>query len=132
MSGLSTYLAGAVLAWIKSTAMPADPAAVYVGLFDGDPTDAGSGGTEVTADITGAARIAVTFGAVTAKAMANNADVDFGTSDADVDVTHFGLFDADTAGNMLGSAALDTPRTIVTGDPVKFATGDFTFSLATP
>lgn len=130
MSGISTYFAASILGWVKSTAMPADPAAVYCALYDGDPTDAGSGGSDVTVTIRAAGRVAVTFGAVSAKSIANSADVDFGDADAGADITHYGVWDAATAGNMLFSAELDTPRTVVTSDPVKFATGDLKLDLS--
>lgn len=129
--GFSTYLANAILNWVKSTTMPADPAAVYVALFDGDPTEAGSGGTEVTTDIDATGRKAVTFGAITSRAMANDAEVDFGTSDGTADVTHWGLFDASSSGNMLFWSPLETPRSVTAGDPVKFAVGDLEISLVT-
>lgn len=131
MAGLSTYLANAVLNWLKSTAMPSDPANTYIALFDGDPTDAGSGGTEVTATIDATGRKAVTWGSIASKKMSNSADVDFGTADGGADITHIGLFDASTSGNMLASFELATPRTVTAGDPVKFATGDLVFDLTT-
>lgn len=131
MSGLSTYLAGAILGWIKSTAFPADPAAVYVSLHDGDPGDAGTAGTDVTTTINAGGRVAVTFGAVAAKAITNDADVDFGTADGPADVDYFGVWDASSAGNFLGGGALVTPRSILTADPVKFPVGSLTIDLAT-
>lgn len=129
MSGLSTYMVASIMAWIKSTAMPADPAAVYVALYSSDPTDSGSGGTDVTATLDASGRKAVTFGAVVAKVITSNADVDFGLADAGASVTHFGVWDAASAGNMIGSAALTTPRTFVTGDPVKFPSGSLSIDL---
>lgn len=132
MSGLSTYLAGAILGWIKSTAFPSDPAAVYVSLHDGDPGDAGTAGTDVTTTVRVAGRVAVTFGTITAKAMSNSADVDFGAAAGGADVDHFGIWDASSAGNFLGGGELVTPRTILTSDPVKFPTGSLTIDLASP
>lgn len=126
--GFSSYLAGAVLAWVKSTAMPADPAAVYAALFNGDPS---AGGTEVTATIDATGRKAVTFGAVASKAMSNSADVDFGTADGGATVSYWGLYDAASAGNLLFYSPLETTRVVVTADPVKFAIGDLTIDLNT-
>lgn len=125
MSGLSNYTQNAILNWIKGTTMPAAPAALYVGLFDGDPTDAGSGGTEVTSTIRVAGRVAVTFGAISANTtIANSADVDFGNAAAAADATHFGVFDAPTGGNMIGSNPLTGGSQAITpGTGVKFATG---------
>jgi hypothetical protein len=38
-------------------------------------------------------------------------------------VTHFGLFDAATAGNLLRWAPLATPKAITSGDNPNFAAG---------
>jgi hypothetical protein len=128
MSGNSTYLGNAILNWVKGSAMPTAPTTVYVGLFNGDPTDSGSGGTEVTTTIRVAGRVAVTFGTVASKAMANNAIVNFGAAAAGATVTHFGVFDAASAGNMLGSNALSGGGTISAGASVSFASGALTWS----
>lgn len=128
-SEMSNYLSSAVLNWIKSTAFPADPANVYVALFDGDPTASGAGGTEVTTTIRVAGRVAATFGAVTSRAISNSADIDFGTAAGGADVTHAALFDAASSGNMICWSPLDTPRSIITGDPVVIPTGDFNINF---
>jgi hypothetical protein len=128
MSGNSTYLGNAILNWVKGSAMPTAPTTVYVGLFNGDPTDSGSGGTEVTTTIRVAGRVAVTFGTVASKAMAINAIVNFGAAAAGATVTHFGVFDAASAGNMLGSNAVSGGGTISAGASVSFASGALTWS----
>lgn len=130
MSGFSNYLQSAVLNWLKGTAMPTAPAAVYVALFNGDPTDAGSGGTEVTTTIRAVGRVAVTFGSVSGStSMSNNADVDFGAAAGAAEVTHFAIYSAASAGNMLGSNALAAPQNVASGNPVKFAAGALTVSV---
>ena len=124
MSGLSTYTQNAILNWIKGTAMPAAPAGVYVGLFNGDPTDAGSGGAEVTTTVRAAGRVAATFGTITGNtSIANSADVDFGAAAGAATVSHFAIYDAATEGNMLGSAALASSQSVASTNLVKFATG---------
>lgn len=132
MSGFSTYLSDAILNWVKSTAFPSDPAAIYCALFDGDPLDDVSGGTEVTTTVRAAGRVAITFGAVTGKTIANSADVDFGPSDGACDVDHVAIFDASSAGNMLFSFPIVTPKSIAVSTPVKFPTGDLVVDLSTP
>lgn len=125
MSGDSTYLAQAKLNWLRGAAMPSAPAALYVGLFAGDPTDAGTGGAEVTTSVRTAGRVAATFGAPSGKAMANSAAVNFGNSaNAISNVTHFAVFDAASGGNMLGSNALASGGgAIPSGAAVSFAAG---------
>jgi hypothetical protein len=127
MSGNSTYLGNAVLNWVKGSAMPTAPSSVYVGLFNGDPTDSGSGGTEVTTTIRPAGRVAVTFGSVSAKSMSNSAIVNFGTAAGATTVTHFGVFDASSAGNMLGSNAVTGGGSVGGGAAVSFASGALTW-----
>jgi hypothetical protein len=123
-SELSNYLADEILDWFKGADMPTAPTTVYVALFDGDPTAAGTSGTEVTTDIRAAGRLAITWGSITGRAISNSANIDFGTSAGDADVTHAAIFDAATGGNMLCYTALDNARTIVTGDPVVIPSGD--------
>jgi hypothetical protein len=132
MSGLSTYLANKVLGWLDGSSMGSAPTDLYAAMFNGDPTDAGSGGTEVTTTIDATGRKAITWGAPSGKIMSNSADVDFGTADAGATVTHIAVFDASTSGNMIGSFALSPSRAVTTGDPVKFAIGDLSVDLTTP
>lgn len=123
-SELSNYLADAILNWFDGDAMPSAPTDVYVALFDGDPTAAGSGGTEVTTTIRVAGRLAVTWGAVASREVANSADIDFGTAAGAADVTHAAIFDAASSGNMLCYSPVDNVRNILMGDPVVIPTGD--------
>lgn len=128
MSGNSNYLGNAVLNWVRGTAMPTAPTSVYVALFNGDPTDAGSGGTEVTTTIRTAGRVAATFGAASAKSMANSAIVNFGNAVGGATITHFAVFDAASAGNMLGSNPLASGAgAVAAGAPVAFAVGALTW-----
>jgi hypothetical protein len=128
MSGNSTYLGNAVLNWVRGTAMPTAPTTVYVALFNGDPTDAGTGGTEVTTTIRVAGRVAATFGAASAKSMSNSGTVSFGNAAGGATVTHFGVFDAASSGNMLGSNSLSSGGgAISAGAAVSFAIGALTW-----
>ena len=128
MSGHSNFLAAAIEGWIKGTQLPTPPTAVYVGLFNGDPTDAGTGGSEVTTTIRAAGRVAVTFGTTTGKSMANTAVANFGNAAGTATVTHFAFFDAATAGNMLGSNALTAGAgSIASGTAVSFPVGALTW-----
>lgn len=129
MSGKSNYLEDKILNWaLKATAMGTAPAAVYVGLFNGDPLDTGAGGTEVTTSVRAAGRVAASFGSITtaagANSIANSADVDFGPADGGTTMTHFAIFDAASAGNMLYSSALTGgSQSVSAGTQVKFSAG---------
>lgn len=130
MSGVSNFFAAKILGWMTGSAMGTAPTHLYVGLNNGNPTDAGGGGTDVTTTINSGGRIEVDFGSVSGKAMASNADCDFGTADAGATITHFTVWDAQSGGNMLGSQPLATSRTVATSDPVKFASGDIVIGFS--
>lgn len=105
------------------------PATVYVALFTAAPNDAG-GGTEVTGG--SYARKDVTnndtnWPASSSGVKANGTDIVFATPTADWGtVTHFGIFDAVTAGNLLYWGALASSKVVQSGDPTKFPAGDLT------
>ena len=127
MAGKSNYLEGAFLNHLLRTTALTQPTNVYVGLYTAAPTDAG-GGTEVTGN--GYARAAISRAdaswsapAGTPRATANAATVTFSPNPSATwgVVTHFGIFDALTTGNLLYWAALGTSKTINSGDVVSFA-----------
>lgn len=101
----------------------------YVGLFTAAPTDAG-GGTEVSGG--SYARVATTGATWNAASgnpasATNAATITFPTASASWGtVTHFGEFDAATAGNLLRWGALTTSKTIGSGDTASFAAGSLT------
>ena len=131
MSSASDYLEAAVLNHVFRNTALTSPTTVYVGLWNGDPTDTGLGGTEVTTTIDATGRKAATFGAPSGGVIASTADVDFGAADAGATITHFAIMDAASAGNMLAHGALvGGSQTISTGNDVKFATGNLTVTLA--
>ncbi|UXS01615.1 phage tail fiber protein [Agrobacterium tumefaciens] len=123
MAGFSDYLEAAVAAWVNGTAMPTAPANRYVALFNGDPTDPGSGGAEVTTTIRVAGRVVGTFGR-TGGVLTLNADADFGAAAAAATVSHFGVYDAASAGNLLMYGPLTGgAQSVGAGTNVKFANG---------
>lgn len=107
------------------------PGTVYVSLHTADPTDAGSGAEVVTGDWSNYARVAVTnnatnWPAASGGSKSNGTVVDFGTATivTPVDVTHVGIWDASSGGNLLKHGALAVPKTINNADPVSFPAGD--------
>jgi len=128
MAAMSNYLENALInATLRNTSYTS-PTTVYVGLFTTDPTDAGSG-TEVSGG--SYARQVATFAAPSNGASSTDADVQFPQATANWGtVTHFGLFDALTNGNLLYHGALTSSKTIETGDVFKIATGNLTVTLA--
>jgi hypothetical protein len=129
MSAISNYLENALLnATLRNTTYTS-PATVYAGLFTSDPTDAGSG-TEVSGG--SYARKAITFAAPSNGVTTNSAaacEFDQATGSWGT-ITHFGIFDALTTGNLLYHGALTTSKTISSGDVFKFATSSVSVTLA--
>ncbi len=131
----SDYLENGVLNHVfRAVAFPTIPAAIHVGILTAAPTDAG-GGTEVTGGAY--ARVSITratgaFAAPTDNAgsqrTSNSAAITFPTPTANWGTaTHFGIYDAATAGNLLYWGALGTSRTINNGDTApSFAIGALT------
>jgi hypothetical protein len=116
-----------VLQWSLTTDSVTRPTTWYVGLFTSDPTDTGAAGTEVSGG--SYARTAVTF-SVTGDTASNTAAVEFPAATATWgSVTHIGVHDASSGGNILVHAALSTAKTIADGDVFRIPTGDLDITL---
>lgn len=100
------------------------PTAWYLGLFTSDPTDTGADGTEVSGN--GYTRTAVTF-AVAGDVASNSGAVEFpaATGSGWGTVTHVGVIDASTGGNMVVHSALSVAKAINAGDVFRVPAGDF-------
>ena len=128
MSAMSNYLETALVNAVLRNTSYTSPTTVYVGLFTSDPTDAGSG-TEVSGG--SYVRKAMTFDAPSNGATSNSSAVEFDQATASWGtITHFGLFDASSSGNLLLHGALTTSKTIDTGDVFKFASSALTATFA--
>ena len=125
---MSNFLENALInATLRNTTYTS-VATIYVALYTTDPTDADTG-TEVTGG--SYARTSVTFAAPSNGVSLSSADVTFPTCTAGWGtVTHIGLRDASTAGNLLYHTPLDTSKTIDTGDIFKISTGNLSVTLA--
>lgn len=127
MSGFSNYLEAAIVnATLRSVAFPAAPTP-YLALFTADPTDSGSLTNEC--NYTGYARLS-TAGNWDAPSgsdnqTANTAQIVFAANSGATSpvITHFGIFDALTGGNMLYSGPLTASKTIAPGDQPAFGAG---------
>lgn len=128
MAEFSNYLENAVINAVLRNTSYTSPTTVYVGLYTTDPTDADSG-TEVSGG--SYARTSVTFDAPSNGVTQNTADLTFPTATASWGtVTHIGLHDASSGGNLLFHTALDTSKAIDSGDIFKITTGNLTVTLA--
>ena len=128
MAEFSNFLENALInATLRNTTYTS-PATVYVSLYTTDPTDADSG-TEVSGG--SYARTSATFDAPSNGVTQNSADITFPTATAGWGtVTHIGVHDALTSGNLLFHTPLDTSKTIDSGDIFKIETGNLTVTLA--
>ena len=125
---MSNYLENALINVTLRATSYTTPTTVYVALYTTDPTDADTG-TEVTGG--SYARTAVTFAAPSNGVTTNSADVTFPTCTlAWGTVTHIGIRDALTSGNLLYHTPLDASKTIDLGDIFKITTGNLSVTLA--
>jgi len=119
----SQYVADKILNWTDGTAFGTAPTNVYVALFNGDPTGAG---TEITNTIKGSTtRDAITFGAIATstdfRQFDNSAEITITASaSAGATADYAAIYDASTAGNLLWYETLTSSKTITAGDEVKF------------
>ena len=127
MAELSDYLENKLLDHVLRNVSYTSPTTVYVGLFTADPTDAGTG-TEVSGG--SYARQIVSVTTATGGIVTSSADVTFPQATASWGtISHIGLLDALSSGNLLMHTALTTSRSIETGDVLKISTGSLTASL---
>ena len=130
MAEMSDYLENALLnATLNNTAFTT-VATPYISLHTADPTDAGTG-TEVSGG--SYARTSASFATAsgTGGSVATDADITFPTATASWGtVTHIGIWNASSAGDLLYHTALDSSKTIDSGDIFKITSGNLTVTLA--
>ena len=118
MAGFSTHLAQAVMNHFIRRISQSVPAGTYLALFVADPTDNNVTSNEVTAswyarqNITG-----WSAPVVNGSSTANSNTISFNAvTENPVTISHWGIYDAATSGNLLCSGALPTPRTLNVDD----------------
>jgi hypothetical protein len=127
MAELSNYLENKLLDHVLRNTSYNSPTTVYVGLFTTDPTD-GNTGTEVSGG--SYARQILNMTTATDGIVTSSADVTFPQATGSWGtISHIGLLDALTSGNLLMHTPLTTSRAIETGDVLKISTGSLTASL---
>ena len=128
---MSSYLASTILNAVFRNLPFSPPSTVYVALYTSDPTDDDTG-TEVSGG--GYSRQEVTFSSPIAKdgrtEISNDTEIVFGPATEDWGtVTHVGLRDASTGGNLLYYGPLTVPHTVSTDQQLRFAVGGLTLTL---
>ena len=124
----SNFLETEILDHVFAGAAYTAPTTLYLALFTAAPGETG-GGTEVSTSGTAYARQTVAF-TTTGNTTSNNAAVEYPTATASFGtVTHVGVFDALTAGNLMAYATLSSSKAIDTGDVFRVPTGDLDITL---
>lgn len=127
MAEFSNYLENKLLDHVLKNISYTSPSTVYVALYTSNPGDDNSG-TEVSGGSYSRQSLSVTT--ASAGASISSGDVTFPQATAGWGtITHVGLFDAITSGNLLMYTALNTARSIETNDILKFNSGNITVSL---
>lgn len=125
---LSNTFETTVLTWLLTSSAATRPTAWYVALFTSNPAEDASG-TEVSTTGTAYARQSVTF-SVSGNTASNSAAIEFPTATASYGtVTHVGVFDAASAGNLIAYAALTTSKAIDTGDVMRIPASDLDVTM---
>lgn len=128
MAGFSNYLETEILDHVFAGNAYTAPTTLYLALHTADPAEDGSG-AEVSTSGTAYARQTVTF-TVSGDTATTSAAVEYATATANFGtVSHVGVWDASTAGNLLAFAALTSSKTIETGDVFRVPAGDLDITL---
>ena len=128
MAEMSNYLETKVLDYVLRNTADWAPTTVYLALHTADPTDAGSG-----AEVSGGsyARQTIDFAAAsgTGGSVVSSTAESFTVMPA-CTVTHIGVWDAASSGNLLFHTAVDTSKAVLAGDTISVAAGAVTITLA--
>ena len=128
MAALSNYAENEMLDHMLGTGSFTAPSNVFLSLWTSDPTDAGSG-TELSGS--GYVRKDINFGAASSGVATSSGVVTFDTASGSWgSVTHIGIHDAVSSGNLLFHGALTASKTIASGDIMQIADGAITITAA--
>ena len=127
MAEFSNYLEAKLLNHVLRNTSYTAPTTTYVALFTSAPSDSAAG-TEVSGG--SYARQVLSVTTATQGIVTSSADVTFPQATAGWGtVTHIGIMDAITSGNLLMYTALTTSKTIDTDDILKISTGNLVVTL---
>lgn len=125
-AGMTNYLKNALLDHVVGNTPYTSPTTVYAKMHTGDP---GADATLLASTYT--TRVAVSFGAPSARVCSNDATVDFNSVTLGAPETWGGvsIWDASTGGNPLFQGTLSATVDMENGDSFAFAIGDIDCSL---
>jgi len=128
MGSISDYLENELLDHVLGTSYTQPT--IYVGLSTADPLDTGAGDAEPT--YTAYARVAhAAWDTPASRATENTGTITFPqkVDGGSENITHFTIYDAASAGNMLGHGSFTTPKTIVVNNTPTIADGELDVSV---
>ena len=122
----TNFLETEILDHVFAGAAYTAPSTKYIGLFTAAPGETG-GGTEVSGSAYARQSMAFsTSGATTS----NSAAVEFPTATGSWGtITHVGIFDAVSSGNLMVYATLTASKAIASGDVFRVPSGDLDITL---
>lgn len=124
----SNYLETKVLNHVFGATAYTAPTTLYLALFTA-VTD-GEAGTVTEVSGGGYARQTVAFTATTGNTISNSSAIEFPTATANYGtVTHVGVYDASSGGNLMVYASLTTSKAIDSGDVFRVPTADLDITL---
>lgn len=140
MAGFVDSVERAILDGFLTDPAYTPPATMYLALSTTTPTEAAGNFTEPsTGSYARVSTAAADWAAATGTAPATKATSTvktFPTATGDwssgANMTHFGLYDASTAGNLLAWGALGTAKPVLSGDTASFASGALVLKLGDP
>jgi hypothetical protein len=140
MSGFTDAVEQAILNGFFTDPAWTPPSTLYLALSSTTPTEAGGNFTEPSGgSYARVSTVAADWDAATGTApatKANGAVKTFPTATADwvaaANLTHFGIYDASTAGNLLCWGALTVAKPVLNGDTASYAAGALVLKLGDP
>ena len=122
----SNYLETEILDHVFGGNAYTAPSTLYLSLHTANPDEDGSG-AEVSGGGYARQSMAMT---VTGNTASNDSAIEYPTATANYGtVTHVGVYDASSAGNLLCYASLTSSKTIETGDVFRVPAGDLDITL---
>jgi hypothetical protein len=129
MGSFSNYLENKILDHIFKVAAYAVPTNIYVALSTADPGEAGGTIAEPVGNAY-ARTVMNVWDAAAGGATQNTNQITFPQATGSWGtITHFALFDASVAGNMLAHGALSVAKAVTNGDTPRFNAGDIDVTL---
>lgn len=127
---ISTYLANELLDHSFDNSAYTPASTVYLALFTDNPT-ADDTGTEVAGG--SYARKAMSFGSASGASISSDAVITFSDlpDTSSTPITHYGIYDASTAGNLLFYGALSASVSTESGDELELDSGAVDISFVT-